>query len=796
MTGMTINLHPCQISHSIRRMKGSHRPFGKNRSGMMRTRVRTRASSGMRGWSSRREKAIKSGSARALARLGNRKRLSPISTANTRAQPSPPIAKVGFGSATKPSRKCGFLDQKFDQWDVFAVPLEKGTPAEPARRLSSPFGADINHAVAADQEGGLWFVWQSADNRKFNIFACRITKAGNDEMQVEEGFSLGAKGRNLSASFRGGSWHPSVAVDGQNNVYVAWDAYENGSFNVYLEIHRGNEVGKTWKVAESPAFEGRVKVASAGREGVYLAWEEGGENWGKPFRGVLTPLISDHKGPLHRYRHLRIAKVSAEGKMSSFAEPFPMPSVEAAANRDGVKPDAKRLGAFYERPELCVDSQERLWVYHRHYYTPWLGIAHRSHIEEGFGVYARHLAKDGWSKLYRMNVGQGDGMQRLALTAHETGVAAIWTTGRTHRTANKRPRGLVTAWLKSGGEPGPVQTVKPVEVPVRKPPEHGPGRSRPKVKVGDQEYELFFGDLHRHTDLSLCRVPVDGTMDDAYRYAMEVAQLDFLGITDHTRDIAMGDHLSQLWWRCRKEVYRHQLGHSNSMTFVPFYSYERSHSETADHNVISLRPDMLRPYTYPVPEFWKELDLDTITIPHQPIRRETWNYQNDELRPLVEIFQGARDQSIENDVHRGLAKGYHLGFIASSDHMSTSSSYACVWAKDATRESLFQALKARRTFGATAKIRLEVRAGAHWMGEIVKAQQMPDISLRAEGTAPIASVKLVLDGKVIETQSPNQQKIEIQKTLNLKGSHYLYFQLTQSDGNEAWSSPIWFEIKK
>jgi hypothetical protein len=71
---------------------------------------------------------------------------------------------------------------------------------------------------------------------------------------------------------------------------------------------------------------------------------------------------------------LRIAKVSPEGEMSFFAEPFPMPSVEAAANREGAAPDAKRFVAFYERPELCLDSQ--------------LGIAHRSHIEEGFGVYA------------------------------------------------------------------------------------------------------------------------------------------------------------------------------------------------------------------------------------------------------------------------------------------------------------------------------------------------------------------------------------------------------------------------
>jgi len=149
------------------------------------------------------------------------------------------------------------------------------------------------------------------------------------------------------------------------------------------------------------------------------------------------------------------------------------------------------------------------------------------------------------------------------------------------------------------------------------------------------------------------------------------------GRDDHSRDLDQGDALSQLWRPCRKKVTRYEL----QGEFVPFFSYERSHSDTADHNVISLRPDMLRPHTYSIPEFWNELDDRTITIPYQPIRRHTWKYQNDRLRPLAEVFQKCRDHSIEDDIHRGLAKGYHLGFIASSDHQSTSASDAGVWAE-------------------------------------------------------------------------------------------------------------------
>ena len=290
------------------------------------------------------------------------------------------------------------------------------------------------------------------------------------------------------------------------------------------------------------------------------------------------------------------------------------------------------------------------------------------------------------------------------------------------------------------------------------------------ITVDGKTYYLFYGDLHRHTDLSLCRVPIDGTIDDAYRYAIDVAQLDFLGITDHSRDIAQGDPLSQLWWRSRKEVYRHQLVAGKDMAFVPFYAYERSHGNTADHNVISLRGDMLRPHTYPVPVFWKELDVDTMTIPHQPIRRDTWAYQNDELRPLVEIYQGCRDTSIEQDVHEGLARGYHLGFIASSDHMSTRSSYACVWAEQPTRVAIFRAPQARRTFAATDKIWLAVLADDQWMGEIYQADHAPRLTLCARGTARFAALTWSSTARYARRTRRTAWRLTLTRHLNLPDS--------------------------
>lgn len=670
------------------------------------------------------------------------------------------------------------------QWDVFAVDVYD-LQAMPIRISVGP-GADIHHCVAADSKGSLWFAWQGDRDGQFEIAGVRLTTGG----EVRQFETLDEPPWLSYSPF--GDWHPSIDIDAHNSVHVVWDGFDDKSFNVYIRsYHLGSWQPLQRIVAGTEAFEGRADVAVDGANRVWIAWEEGGKNWGRPFRGINTEGMSDEHGPVHRFRVLHVSVCDADGTEQLRPMVFPMPSLDLARQRLGRKPGIELTGAFYERARLTADAKGRMWIAYRHYYTPWLGVKHRSHVEQGWGVYARCYSHDGWSPLYQMSIGQGDGMQRLELARQQDGIAAVWTTGRTHRDTNQRPRGIVTATIADKTPPasdlqyGPVRRVpEPIAIDV-------PRKRRDTVTVGGKKYQLFYGDLHRHTDLSLCRVPIDGTIDDAYRYAIEVAGLDFLGITDHSRDIARGDALSQLWWRSRKEVLRHQLGPVGTMSFIPFFAYERSHSNTADHNVISLRNDMLRPHTYPVPVFWKELDADTITIPHQPIRRDTWNYQDEVLRPLVEIYQGCRDNSIESDVHRGLAKGYHLGFISSSDHMSTSASYACVWAEAATRESVFRAMQSRRTFGATANVLLVVRAGDYWMGEIIRAEKMPPITVEVTGTAPIRSIAVIVDGKVIETLSPNKQEVRFERQVDLTAGGYVYFHLVQADGNEAWSSPLW-----
>jgi len=671
-------------------------------------------------------------------------------------------------------------DAEAQQWDVFVRPHAGDMRFGPAERVSPGKSNDINHRVSPDPTGGLWMVWQADRGGQFDILARRVggKQAATDVEEI--------------AATPWSEWHPSVAAGADGKVVAAWDAYDGQSYNVMVRRRADGKWAPATAAAAGPAFQGRPQVA-AGRDGqTWILWERGADKWGKPHRGMphRNPKLSDIYGPLHRFRELHVGLIDRAGVVHRLAKPLPMPSFAAAAKRRNLRKNCVRIGVFYERGELVVDASGRPWVVYRHYYVPQAGFAKgmRSHVEKGWQLFARCIEADGWSKLYAFDIRQRDGIQRLSVTPTSGGLAAIWTTGRTDRRKDPLPRGVALGVLSHPKGAAPKVKLTPAVTSAVRPAPR-PAAAKPAT-VGGKTYRLFYGDLHRHTDLSLCFPFFDGSLEDAYRYAIDVAGLDFVGITDHTRDVNNGNVRSQLWWRCTKHVTRHRL----AGTFFPMFTYERSMSET-DHNVITLRDDVLRPHTYPLTEFWKELDHDSFTVPHTGVRAGTWAHQNDALRPLIEIYQGCRDYDCQKQARVGLDKGYHLGFIASSDHVSTSASYACVWAPKTALEPIFRSMQARRTYGATDKIRLIFRSGDHWMGEKFTAKALPEFQIEIDGTAPLKQLTVYDNGVPVSQLPLAEGAASISTTYRpgkyFTGKHYVYIHLVQADGNQAWSSPIW-----
>ncbi len=98
-------------------------------------------------------------------------------------------------------------------------------------------------------------------------------------------------------------------------------------------------------------------------------------------------------------------------------------------------------------------------------------------------------------------------------------------------------------------------------------------------------------------------------------------------------------------------------------------------------------------------------------------------------------------------VSHALEKGYRLGFQASSDHISTHVSYACILAEEFSRKGLVDAMRKRHTYAATDNIVLDVRIGSGGiMGDEVRTSQ-PRLDVVALGTGPIDRVEVIRTGK-------------------------------------------------
>ena len=339
------------------------------------------------------------------------------------------------------------------------------------------------------------------------------------------------------------------------------------------------------------------------------------------------------------------------------------------------------------------------------------------------------------------------------------------------------------------------------------------------IERGREKYQVLFGDLHRHTNISRCSPTIDGCLTDAHRYALDAAQLDFLAVTDHTRDV---DPFS--WWRTQQASDLYHIPER----YITIYGYERSNvAEGGGHrNVFFLN----RGWEVSRSDHWyrgrdlpgQDADPDTtlypwlksggraLTAAHTPEystqkMRGTWTFNDPQVEPVAEIFQGCRwsyerptDRvRREASVQHALSKGYRLGFIASSDHMSTHMSYACVWAADKSREAIFEALESRRTYAATDRIGLDMRIGDALMGEETKVDDdTVTLSLRVHGTAAIAEIEIVRNGDVIDRLRPQQMQLETEYVDRTppQGENYYYIRVRQTDGALAWGSPIWVSV--
>jgi hypothetical protein len=196
-----------------------------------------------------------------------------------------------------------------------------------------------------------------------------------------------------------------------------------------------------------------------------------------------------------------------------------------------------------------------------------------------------------------------------------------------------------------------------------------------------------------------------------------------------------------------------------------------------------------------------------------------WRNNDPVVEPFVEIYQGARqnyerpgaprcptkDDSIggwepKGFVNLALLKGYRLGFESSSDHGSTHISYACIYAKEASRQGIFDAMKLRHSYAATDDIIADVQSDAgkkmHMQGDEFTSKETPNLIVKLIGSMPFAKVTIVKDDVEVHVIEPKTKEVSFtwkdDKPESGKTSYY-YVRGEQEDGELVWASPMWIK---
>ncbi len=696
--------------------------------------------------------------------------------------------------------------QSDGNYDLFAATITAdGKVSKPERLTTAPF-SDFNARAAADANGAVTVVWQSFRSGNGDIYARRYSGAWGPETRV--------------STSAGDDWEPSVALDKDGRAWIAWDGYGTGNYDVYLRSFDGHKLGPQVAMTTEPTAQFHTSVAVDAQGRVWVAWDEADQNWGKDYSEVSAAPGSHG---LHYSRHLGM-RVYVNGKVQD-------PSGDISAVLTG------RMSRYAELPHIGFDGSGALWMVFRHWTLP---LPH-----EIYHFYAIKLSGGTWSGPFKLPTSSGHNSQHASLSLSPDGQlsAAYSSDGRsaTVRPGDQFHSLHYNAYLSNlpKGDGPPTVALADTKLPaVLK-----PSAPRPRIKMtaGGKTYSLMMGDAHRHTDIR-GHSGVDGSVLDTYRYAMDAAKLDWLGVSDHN-EVAGNTWPDGIrdyeWWTTQKAV---DLM-SHAPVFIGVYSYEHSLNRPSGHrNMLFLKRggplravDRSIPADNLPPNLWKWMEEHALTQPGQKVvivphtfgeKRQPlndWNEKNARFDCLMEMYQGARSSyesyragaglkrgntQIDEPGHfaqDALNKGYIYGFVSFSDHGSTHNSWAAVWAPSEDREGLFDGLYGRRTYAASDEMLVKTTADGHMPGEEFTASgKAPLIQATINAPDNLIRIDVVRDAKYIYTTKPQGRtaKLSFRDTDTTPGRHYYYLRFFQRDTEKpdgdpeiAWTSP-WYVTYK
>ena len=728
-------------------------------------------------------------------------------------------------------------------FEIFGRVIQNDAPGDTVQ-ISNAAGSDIDPVAAADSNGKVWVAWQGWRNGVAAILAAS-----------QDGNKFGAPAAVSQST--ADEWNPAIAAGANGQVSVAWDSYRNGNYDVYVRTASAGSWGVETPVAASARYEAYPSIAYDGGGRLWVAYEEGGKGWGKDFGAYNTNGVAVYQGRVIRLRGFdadgRAVEVAGDlgavlpgmanvhidkgGLQKDFQALDPDPKNSQTREKDRTARNMQT--ARNTLPRLLVDGSGRIWLAFRSAHPIWwsaLGTVWTEHLVSFDGkewskpIYLNHSDNllDNRPALVSTRAGQllvlgsSDNRRQFYLAENISSPLGIVATPKTDPYNNDLYANEID--LGAAAQAPVVTEAKAIEVAG---PEVADKSESTLVKQirdfrspAQPEFRIVRGEFHRHSEISMDGGG-DGTILDQYRYILDAGSLDWVGCCDHDN----GAGREYTWWISQKLT---DIFYSPGK-FVPMFSYERSVNYPEGHrNVIFAQrgvrtlprlplskenPEVHAPDTQMLYSYLKFFNGIAASHTSATSMGTDWRDNDPIAEPVVEIYQGDRQNyempdaprsNSEKDsignwrpkgfVNLALAKGYKLGFEASSDHISTHMSYCNILAKDLTREAVLEGFQKRHVYGSTDNILADVRSGPNLMGDAFSTAEAPSLHVKLTGTSKFAKVVVVKDNQYVYSTEPGTDKVDFSWRDNspTKGkTSYYYIRGEQDNGEIVWVSPMW-----
>lgn len=334
----------------------------------------------------------------------------------------------------------------------------------------------------------------------------------------------------------------------------------------------------------------------------------------------------------------------------------------------------------------------------------------------------------------------------------------------------------------------------------------------------DLDWNLYFGQLHAHTDISNGA----GSVEEAFQYASQVDGLDFFAVTDHSDSFdnadmgaidADGADISADWAAGKQAAASvtngdfvglfgfemtwpedKQLGHISTFNTPGWQTRDQADFENVPtalenyYKALTSAPGSVSQFNHP----------DTV---HGDFER--FDHYSPQYDAAVSLLEVAGEDGVVDCEYYDLAldKGWHVAPTNNQNNHNgqwgdASDARTVVLAKSLTEEALYAAMKDRRVYATQdSDLAIFYELNGAVMGSILPKSEEAEITvfLSDPTDEAIGNVEVVTDGGAVLVSEYVETPSQVLELPASGGRSYYYLRITQPDGDVAVTAPVWMD---